>query len=262
MSSISGINSSGYASSNSWYGKIASGNKLPSAASGAAELSISEKEEAQIRGYDTGTNNMQDGQNMLNISDAALSGVTDYLQRIRELSLQASNTATYTAEDRQTLQDEISQLKQGIQDIATQTSFNTQNLLDGSRTQGFQITSDASGSSVSVNNNINATLAGLGIENYDVTGNFDIKQIDDAIAKVSSSRSSIGAQTNRLDYSINNNGYSSYNTTAAQSRLKDTDYPQAISELKKQQNLRTYALMMQKKQMENESRRMQNFFTM
>lgn len=257
MSSIAGISS---ASSYSIYGQIASGNRLPSAANGAAELTISEQHKTQITGYDVGTRNLQSGKDVLNITDAALSGVTDYLQRIRELALQASNTATVTDSDRRNIQKEVDQLKQGIQDIADQTQYNTLNLLDGSLGKGLQIASDANGNSVTINNSVNSTLDALGIADFDVTKNFDLQKIDDAINKVNSSRSQAGAQSNRLDHAISYNAYASFNTTAARSRIADTDYPKAISELKKQQTLQTYALMMQKKKMENEARKMQNFW--
>jgi len=152
MSGISGISS--YSSYNP-YSQIASGNKLPSAANGAAELTIAEKQDAQIRGYNAGTNNLQSGKDVLNITDAALGGVTDYLQRIRELALQASNTATVTDSDRRNIQHEVDQLKQGIQDIASQTQYNTLNLLDGSFSDGMQIASDSNGNSVTINNSVN-----------------------------------------------------------------------------------------------------------
>lgn len=256
MSGISGISS--YSSYNP-YSQIASGNKLPSAANGAAELTIAEKQDAQIRGYNAGTNNLQSGKDVLNITDAALGGVTDYLQRIRELALQASNTATVTDSDRRNIQHEVDQLKQGIQDIASQTQYNTLNLLDGSFSDGMQIASDSNGNSVTINNSVNSTLDALGIADFDVTKNFDLKTIDNALEKVNDQRSQAGAQSNRLDHAINYNSYASFNTLAARSRLTDTDYPQAISELKKQQTLQTYAFMMQKKKMEAEARKMQNF---
>lgn len=257
MSSISGISS---VSSYSIYGQIASGNKLPSAANGAAELTIAEKQDTQVRGYDAGTNNMQSGKDVLNITDAALGGVTDYLQRMRELALQASNTATMTDSDRQNIQAEVDQLKQGIQDIASQTQYNTLNLLDGSLGKGLQIATDSNGNSVTINNSVNSTLDALGIADFDVTKDFDLGKIDDALSLVNSQRSQSGAQSNRLDHGINYNSYASYNTLAARSRLTDTDYPKAITELKKQQTLQTYAFMMQKKKMEAEARKMQNFW--
>ena len=258
MGGISGINS---ASSYSLYGQLASGKRLTSASKDAAQLAISEKQNAQIRGYNTATNNLKSGKDLLNISDAALSGVTDYLQRIRDLSLQASNSALLSDDDLQGIQDEINQMKQGIADIASQTQYNRMNLLDGSRRGGFQIASDGSGNSISIQNDSNSTLRALGIADFDVTGNFDISTIDNALNKVSSIRSQGGAQSNRLDYAINFNSYAAYNTTAARSRISDTDYGTSATELKKQQTLQTYSLMMQKRKMQDEARRMQNFWT-
>ncbi len=258
MSGISGISS---ASSYSLYGQISSGNKLTSAAMGAAELAISEKQNSQIKGYDAATNNLASGKDLLNISDAALSGVTDYLQRIRELALQASNSALMSDDDIAGIQGEIDQMKQGIADIASQTQYNAQNLLNGSRPGGFQIASDGNGNSVSIHDGVNSTLKALGIADFDVTKDFDLDTIDNALNKVSSMRSRGGAQSNRLDHAISFNSYASYNTTASRSRIADTDYGKAITELNKQQTLQTYSLMMQKRKMQDEARMMQNFWT-
>ena len=74
------------------YGHISSGNRLMSAADGAAELAIVENEKAQVTGYNTGTKNLGDGTNMLNTSDSALGSITSHLQRMRELGLRASNS--------------------------------------------------------------------------------------------------------------------------------------------------------------------------
>lgn len=258
MSGISGISSA--SSYTSLYGQIASGNRLPSAANGASELAISEKQNVQITGYDVGSNNLKSGKDVLNITDAALSGVSDYLQRIRELALQASNTATVSDSDRENIQKEVDQLKQGIQDIAKQTQYNSLNLLDGSLGKGLQIASDSNANSVTVNNSVNSTLDALGIADFDVTKDFNLRDIDNALNLVNSNRSQGGAQSNRLDHAISYNAYASFNATASRSRLADTDYPQAISELKKQQMLQTYSLMMQKKKMESEAQKMQNFW--
>ena len=247
MSSISGINNSLYSS----YSHLSSGKKLNSAADGAAELSIVQKMDAQTRGYNVGTNNMQSGKDLLNVSDAALGHISDYLQSIRELSVQASNSAIYSASDLSAIQDQIDQYKQGISDIASQTQFNTKNLLDGSNTS-FDMATNANGSTTTINT-ADATLQALGIDGYDVTGNFDIDTIDKALEKVNSARSKGGAQYNALTYAINNNSYTALNTTAASSRLEDLDYPKAISDLKKQQLLQTYTYMMQKKQQEHKA---------
>ena len=131
MSSISNVSGSSY------YSQIASGVKLQSAADGASELAIAEKENAQINGLNMGQRNAEDGRSLLNVADGAMGGIADNLQRIRELAVQASNTAILSDEDRQMIQDEVEQLKQGISDIANNTEFNKKNLLDGSYQDGF-----------------------------------------------------------------------------------------------------------------------------
>ena len=255
MSSIGAISSgSSYAD----YGKIASGKKIQSAADGAAELSIVEKEDAQVRGLNAGAKNIGSAQDMLKVADGAMGGITDYLQRIRELAVQASNTAVVSDSERANIQKEIDQLKQGISDIASQTTFNTKPLLDGSNTE-FQIATNADGASMTVST-ADTTLAALGIANFDVTGNFDIADIDKALETVSAARSSAGAQSNALEYAYNYNTNASLNMTAAKSRLEDLDMPQAISEQKKQETLQEYALFMQRKKQEEEQNRLHAMF--
>ena len=67
------------------YGKFASGKKVNRAADGAAELAIIQKQETQTRSYKVGENNIGAAKDMLNVADGAMSGITDYLQKIREL---------------------------------------------------------------------------------------------------------------------------------------------------------------------------------
>lgn len=255
---MSGISAIGSSSSYMDYGKFASGQKIQSAADGAAELSIIEKEDAQIRGQKAGENNIQSAKDMLNVADGAMSGITEQLQRMRELAVQASNTATMTDADRSAIQAEIDQLKQGISDISNQTTFNTKELLNGTYDE-FQIATDSNGHAKTVNA-VNTTLQELGIEDFDVTKDFDIQAIDDAIAKVSAGRSKVGAQTNALEFAYNNSTNTRLNHTAGKSRLEDLDVPKAISDLKKKQTLQEYMLFMQKKRQEDEVNRARSLF--
>lgn len=73
------------------YRNLASGKRINTAADGAADLSIIEEQTKQIKGYDAGSRNIESGKDALNISDAALGNITDYLQRMRELAVQAKN---------------------------------------------------------------------------------------------------------------------------------------------------------------------------
>lgn len=253
MSGISGVSSYNYTS----YGNFASGKKINSAADGAAELSIIEREDRQIGGLDAGAGNMQSAKEALNISDGALGQVTDYLQRMRELAVQAKN-GIYSDSDKRMIQDEIDQLKQGISDIAGQTDYNTKKLLDGTNSE-FEMAVDADGNTKSFTT-ANATLQALGIEDFDVTKDFNLQTIDDALDKVTSARGSMGAQSNAFDYALSYNANASYNLTGAKSRIEDLDFPQAVSDQKKQQTLQAYALMMQKKRQEQEAKKVNNLF--
>lgn len=249
MSSISSITSQSLYRN---YQSLASGKQINSAADNAAGLAIVEKMQSQSNGYDVGRRNAGMSQDMLNVAEGALGSITDNLQRIRELSVQASN-GLYTAADKGAIQKEIDQLKQSISDTANQTQFNTLKLLDGSMGSS-NVAADSNGSSLSVQMP-NATLQALGIEDYDVTGNFDISAIDKALETVSSARSSLGASSNRLDSVMAYNSLASYNTTASQSRLEDLDYGKAVSDLKKNQLLATISVMMQKKKEDEEGNR-------
>ncbi len=258
MSGISGISST----SPYLYGHIASGNRLMSAADGAAELAITKKEEAQITGYNTGTKNLGDGVNLLKTSDGALGSVTDHLQRMRELALRASSSILNDT-NRAEIQKEIDQLKNSIDQIASQTNFNGTKLLDGSRTNGIELVPGGGGGSLTVNNSVDSMTKALGIADFDVTkGNFDLQAIDDALTKVTSQRSSLGAQSNRLEYAIDYNDYASINLTASKSQMGDTDIAKTLMELKHQQTLQSVSMMLQKRKMEQDGNKMTGLLRM
>ncbi|ALQ51439.1 flagellin [Nitrosomonas ureae] len=111
--------------------RLSSGLRINSAKDDAAGLAISERMSTQIRGLNQANRNANDGISLTQTAEGALTEIGNNLQRIRELSVQASN-ATNTASDRAALQAEVTQLTSEIQRVATQTQFNGMNLLDGS----------------------------------------------------------------------------------------------------------------------------------
>jgi len=254
MDGISGVSYSSYSST---YSQIASGSKLQSASDGASELAIVEEENVQVTGYEVGSDNMASAVDALNISDTALGAIGDYLQRIRELAVEAGNDLLSDS-DKESIQAEIDELKQGITDTASQTSYNTINLLDGS-TESLSVATDANGGTATVTT-ANATLEALGIADFDVTTDFSLDDIDNAIAAVSEARSEGGAQTNALEYSIDYNSQAAYYTTAAKSNLEDVDIPQAVTEQKKQQALMAYQYIMQKHKQEADRLTVQSLY--
>ncbi len=221
------------------YEALSSGYQINRAADDASGLAISEKLATQTTGFDVGASNAQDGISMMNVAEGALSGIQDSLQRIRELALKASN-GLYTADDKAYIQKEIDGLKQSIQETAKGTSFNEMTLLDGSKA-GVDLATNPSGTGMEIQM-VNSTLEALGIADFDVTGSFDLKAIDKAMQKVSEARSSLGAQTNALGHTISYNNYAKYNMTAAESRIRDTDYAKELMNKNKEEILEKYRI--------------------
>ena len=172
--------------------------------------------------------------------------IQDYLQKIRELAVKSLNSFVYNADDRQVMQDQVEQYKQGIADIAASTSFNENKLLDGSH-QKFDVAADGNGRMESVSAG-NATLKALGIDEIDFTKKVDTKVIDKAMEKVSSLRSTNGAESNNLDHAIAFNRLSSENHLAT---YKEDDLQTMVNRsgwMKKNQLLQAVQTQMQKKQ--------------
>ena len=141
--------------------RLSSGLRINSAKDDAAGLAISERFTTQIRGLNQAARNANDGVSLAQTAEGALGGVTDMLQRMRELSVQSAN-ATNSASDRAALQTEVDQLKQEINRVAQTTSFNGVTLLDGSFTnQDFQVGANAN-QTVSIASIANATTSVLG----------------------------------------------------------------------------------------------------
>jgi flagellin len=110
--------------------KLSSGYRINRAADDAAGLSISEKMRKQIRGLSRGVTNTQDGVSLCQVADGALNEMTSMVQRINELSIQAAN-GTNSTSDRQSIQDEITQIIEEVDRISQTTTFNDQNIFDG-----------------------------------------------------------------------------------------------------------------------------------
>ena len=235
---------------NSIYGKIASGKRIQTAADDAAGLAISNKLERYGNGLDVGANNIMDGIGVANIKDGALGSMQDSLQRIRELSLKASN-GLYGDSEKQMIQKEVDQLLEGIQYTATATQFNDMKLLDGSMAD-MDIVSNPDGTGMKIQME-NMSLKSLGIDGYNITGDFDISVIDAAMEKISSARSSTGASTNAMEHAYNYNTGASYNLLSARSRIEDLDIPKAVSDMKKNKLLGDYQMGMLRKKMQNDS---------
>lgn len=226
--------------------RLSSGKKINSAADDAAGLAISGKMESQARGLAQGSNNASDMKNLLRTAEGGLDNIADALQRIRELSVQAKND-TNSKSDKQNIQYEVSSLLDFINSAAKGAQYNAMNLLDGSYTdKNAAISPDGSGMTVNIDD---SAVIALGLNGYDVTGNFDMSRVDKALDLVNSARSAMGAQQNRLDYAINANDVAYINQMQAQSRIADADMAKAITEKSRADVLTQYQLFSQKEKM-------------
>lgn len=205
--------------------KLSSGYRINRAGDDAAGLAISEKMRAQIRGLDMAARNAQDDISLIQTAEGAMDSIENILQRMRELAVQASNDSNTDA-DRGQVQHEIDALISEVTRIATDIEFNTQTLLDGTFTgKVFHIGANT-GQAITVD--ISALDANkLGVSGLVLTSqtaaDTAISTISLAIDSVSSARAKLGAIQNRLEYSIANLNIASENTSAAESRIRDTD---------------------------------------
>ena len=211
--------------------KLSSGYRVNRAADDAAGLSISEKMRSQIRGLNQASRNAQDGQSLIQTAEGALGEIHSVIQRMRELTVQASNDTNVTA-DRKAISLELAALSSEIDRIASQTEFNTMKLLDGSFTdKELQVGANAE---QMISFSISAmTAAGLSVEVGDVGGVVSdgtaaeitaiISVVNNALSLVSQQRSKLGALQNRLDHTMANADNMAENLQSSESKIRDTD---------------------------------------
>ena len=219
------------------FSRLSSGLRINSAKDDAAGLAISDRMTSQIQGLNQAMRNANDGISLAQTADGALAESTNILQRMRDLSLQASN-GSYNDTDRASINEEFTQLQSELDRIAGSTSFNGQKILDGSMATGgasFQVGANA-------NETIDVTIAGatqadLGISSLNVSTAADAQNslaaIDEAIGLVAENRGNLAAVQNRFESSIANLGNVSENLAASNSRIADADFAAEVSNLLK-----------------------------
>jgi len=232
--------------------KLSSGYKINRAADDAAGLSISEKMRRQIRGLTQASSNAQDGISLVQTAEGALNEVQDMLQRMNELSVKAANGTLQTV-DRNYIQSEVDNLTSEINRVASTTTFNEQNLLDGTFTKKMlQVGSEGNltgnvheGQEININinkmdfgtitntstdfNSAIKTGSSLSPKNAELKvttatlAKSSINVVKNALQNVSTMRSNLGAIQNRLEHTIKNLDNVVENTTSAESAIRDTD---------------------------------------
>ena len=256
------------------YKRLSSGLRINSAKDDSAGLQISDRMTSQINGLNQGNRNANDGIAMAQTAEGAMDEITNMLQRIRTLSVQAAN-GTNTAEDRAAIQQEVTQLSAEITRIACKTTFNGETILNGKQTDGSLLDPDGT-ISFQVGANANDTMkidlsAGFSLSGIQktadaigktindvgtatksgLTANTDtgdlrfsvsnaaaaqatLANIDNMILAVDTKRAELGAIQNRMESTIRNQSNISQNTSDARSRIRDTDFAEESATLTQQ----------------------------
>ena len=209
---------------------LSSGSKLTHAANDAASLAISDKLLALVSGSGQAIQNSNESIGLYQVADGGLQGIQDNTQRIRTLTLQASN-GTLNSENRASIQKEINALSESSQDIANSTSFNGNKLLDGtggSQGDGTFVTQTGADSGDTQATTIRD--ARLSIPSVDVTSQAGrdaaLGNIDSGLQGLNENRAIIGAAQNALMSNVRNTSVSQINAASAASQLKDVDFAQ------------------------------------
>jgi flagellin len=228
--------------------QLSTGSRINSSADDAAGLAISNKMTAQVRGLNQAVRNANDGISLIQTADGATKEITNMMQRMRELSVQAA-TDTNTTDDRTALQSEVTALSEEITRIADNTQWNGMQIFKSTAdsevgTKGVAQLQVSANTGASALIEIDFSAQGmdaksLSVDALKVDTQADatkaIDSIDAALKLVDAERSTYGATINRLNYAADNLANISQNTAASRSRILDTDYAATTTELARTQ---------------------------
>jgi flagellin len=214
--------------------RLSSGLRVNSAKDDAAGLAIADRMNAQIRGTNVAIRNANDGISLAQTAEGALATVTDALQRMRELAVQAQNGSNGTT-DRANLDTEYQQLSSEITRIASQTKFNGTAIVGASAgTQVFQVGAN-NGDTLSVTTSTVTTVGGaLTTASAASTA---VAALDTALDTITTSRATYGAAISRFGFAISNLSITNENQQAARGRIMDADFAAETSNLSRAQIL-------------------------
>jgi flagellin len=211
--------------------RLSSGKRINSAKDDAAGLAIATRMDAAARGLNVAIRNANDGISLAQTAESAAGSISNILVRMRDLALQAT-TGTLGDDDRAAIQTEVTALISQIDDITGRTTFNKNNLLDGTGGAGgdgtFSIQTGLNDGEVVDITIADLTAATLGVDGLDFNDAADasaaLETLDTAIQTVATERANLGAQQNRLEVTVDNLTSSVTNLADSKSRIEDADF--------------------------------------
>lgn len=226
------VNSAATQSSASNQDSLSSGKRINSAADDAAGLQIANRLTSQIDSNGQAIANGISGISVTQIAQGGLESITNDLNSLRELAIQAGN-GTYNAADRGALQSQANEFLKNIQDTLNSTTFGGEGLLTKDGSIDFQVSADANNTLGVTTADLNATFVSNGLTSFDIT---DANTLDTAIAAVDQSLESVGALN--AEYGATQNAFSArvdsllngqVNESSARSRIEDADIAGVVS---------------------------------
>ncbi len=224
--------------------RLSTGKRINGASDDAAGIAIATTMTAQINGLNAAVKNANDAMSMLQTADGALSETSSLVQRMRELAVLAIND-TYSTTQKSAMSTEFTALASQITSIATTTQWNGLGLLNGSAGGGTGNTSIITfqvGGNTAQTMTVTVTSMGLGALSLTTAGigaaasaTSALPDLDTALTVINTARATLGASINRLTHAVDNLSNVAANATESRSKIADTDYAQATSDLARQQ---------------------------
>ena len=225
--------------------QLASGSRFSDPTVGAGDFAIAERLRGQIKGTRAAQMNADNAISFVQIAEGGLNEQNNILIRMRELSVQGASD-TFDDKERAMLNMEFQQLRSEVDRIAQTTQFGSHKLLSGdSKSFEFQVGAYKGDENViKYESNTNTSASGLGVSGLSVDDRSDaldsLESIDEALTTLAEARSNFGAIQSRLESVVANAAVQHENLQAAHSRIADTDFADATSEMFKQQALQQY----------------------
>ncbi len=233
--------------------RLSTGKRINGAIDDAAGLQISQRHEAEIRGFKQATKNVADTQALLATAEGAMGEITNILQRMRELAVQSASGTMSTA-DRTALQSEVEALETEIDRIKDDTTWAGKQLLDKSENGStgqfvFHVGPDASDTIRHTIPSFVQTAAAIGLASTETVSTQTkarayITAIDQALSNVSVEREQAGAVMNRLDFTMANLSNMATNLALAKGRIEDADFAAESANLARTQVLQQASMAM------------------
>ena len=228
--------------------RLSSGLRVNTSKDDAAGLAIASRMETQVRGMNVAARNASDAISLVQTAEGAIGKVSDMLQRMRELAVQAAN-ATNNTGDRGNLDSEFQQLSQEVTRTIANTRFNGSAILAGDAgTSSYQVGANSTDQVAVVTTQLNTATQITSVTDGGITtvgaASTAMANIDDALTLVNTQRAMYGAVQNRFEAMIQVLQVNSENTSAAKGRIMDADFAVETSNLSRSQILQQAASAM------------------